>query len=56
MGMLLICKQHLYPAGAPFGGMKQSGFGRECHKSTMDAYRQNKNIIISYDKNKLGFF
>ncbi|CAE7768751.1 adh [Symbiodinium microadriaticum] len=47
---------HLYPAHAPFGGFKQSGFGRECHKSTLDAYRQNKNIIVSYDKNKLGFF
>lgn len=47
---------HLYPAGAPFGGYKQSGVGRENHKMMLGHYRQEKNMLISYDKNKLGFF
>mmetsp|Transcript_11401 Transcript_11401/g.17344 ORF Transcript_11401/g.17344 Transcript_11401/m.17344 type:complete len:497 (-) Transcript_11401:174-1664(-) len=55
-GRVWVNCYHLYPSHAPFGGFKQSGFGRECHKATLDAYRQTKNIIISFDKNKLGFF
>jgi len=47
---------HAYPAGAPFGGRKSSGFGRETHKMMLNHYRHVKNILISYDKNKLGFF
>jgi len=41
---------------APFGGYKQSCFGRETHKMMLDSYRQTKNMLISYDNNKLGFF
>ena len=44
------------PAHAPFGGYKKSGFGRENHKMMLGYYRQTKNMLISYDKNKLGFF
>ena len=47
---------HAYPAHAPFGGYKKSGFGRETHLMMMNHYRQNKNMLISYDKKKLGFF
>lgn len=47
---------HLYPAHAPFGGYKKSGFGRENHLMMMNHYRQIKNILVSYDPNKLGFF
>ena len=47
---------HAYPAHAPFGGYKKSGFGRETHQMMLNHYRQNKNMLISYDKNKLGFF
>lgn len=47
---------HAYPAHAPFGGYKRSGFGRETHKMMLNHYRQTKNILASYDKNKLGFF
>ena len=45
-----------YPAHAPFGGYKKSGFGRENHKMMLDHYRQTKNMLISYNKQKLGFF
>jgi len=47
---------HAYPAHAAFGGYKQSGIGRENHKMMLDHYRQNKNLLVSYDPNKLGFF
>ena len=47
---------HAYPAHAPFGGYKKSGFGRETHKMMLNHYRQTKNMLISYSKQKLGFF
>ncbi|MEZ0123063.1 MAG: aldehyde dehydrogenase family protein [Candidatus Reddybacter sp.] len=47
---------HTYPAGASFGGVKNSGIGRETHAMALDHYRETKNILISYDKNKQGFF
>ena len=47
---------HLYPAHASFGGQKKSGIGRETHKMMLNHYRKTKNILMSYDKNKLGFF
>ncbi|MEC4048858.1 aldehyde dehydrogenase family protein [Flavobacterium sp. SUN046] len=55
-GRVWVNQYHAYPAGAPFGGYKQSGVGRENHKMMLDHYRQTKNMLISYDKNKLGFF
>jgi aldehyde dehydrogenase len=55
-GRVWVNQYHSYPAGAPFGGYKQSGFGRENHKMMLDHYRQTKNMLISYDKKKLGFF
>nr|WP_314896821.1 aldehyde dehydrogenase family protein [uncultured Flavobacterium sp.] len=51
-----INQYHSYPAGAPFGGYKQSGIGRENHKMMLGHYRQTKNMLISYDKKKLGSF
>ncbi|GAC1445812.1 MAG: aldehyde dehydrogenase family protein [Mycobacteriales bacterium] len=47
---------HLYPAGAAFGGYKASGIGRENHKMMLDHYQQTKNLLVSYNPNKLGFF
>ena len=47
---------HIYPAHAAFGGYKKSGVGRENHKMMLNHYRQEKNMLISYNKNKLGFF
>lgn len=55
-GRVWINQYHSYPAGAPFGGYKQSGIGRENHKMMLGHYRQTKNMLISYNKNKLGFF
>jgi len=55
-GRVWVNCYHAYPAHAPFGGYKKSGFGRENHKMMLNHYRQTKNMLISYDKNKLGFF
>jgi aldehyde dehydrogenase len=55
-GRVWVNCYHLYPAHAPFGGYKKSGFGRETHKMMLDNYRQTKNMLISYNPNKLGFF
>ena len=55
-GRVWINQYHSYPAGAPFGGYKQSGIGRENHRMMLGHYRQTKNMLISYDKKKLGFF
>ena len=55
-GRVWVNQYHSYPAGAPFGGYKLSGIGRENHKMMLDHYRQTKNMLISYNKNKLGFF
>jgi aldehyde dehydrogenase len=55
-GRVWVNCYHAYPAHAPFGGYKKSGFGRENHKMMLGYYRQTKNMLISYSKNKLGFF
>ncbi|MBL7712932.1 MAG: aldehyde dehydrogenase [Chitinophagaceae bacterium] len=55
-GRVWVNQYHAYPAHAPFGGYKKSGFGRENHKMMLEHYRQTKNMLISYSKQKLGFF
>jgi aldehyde dehydrogenase len=55
-GRVWVNNYHAYPAHAAFGGYKQSGIGRETHKMMLDQYQQTKNILVSYNPNKLGFF
>lgn len=45
-----------FEAGAPFGGYKQSGIGRETHKMILDAYTQEKNIIIKLNEEGQGMY
>jgi acyl-CoA reductase-like NAD-dependent aldehyde dehydrogenase len=33
--------------GIPFGGYKQSGFGRELAPETLDLYLETKSVIVS---------
>lgn len=47
---------HVYPAHAAFGGYKASGIGRENHLMMLSHYQQTKNMLVSYDENKQGFF
>ncbi len=44
------------PAGAPFGGYKNSGIGRETYKSMIDAYSQTKNIFINTSEETDGMY
>tara|TARA_B100001094_G_scaffold330913_1_gene397462 strand:- start:1860 stop:2054 length:195 start_codon:yes stop_codon:yes gene_type:complete len=55
-GRIWVNNYHAYPAHAPFGGYKESGLGRETHKMMLNAYRQNKNLIISYGNEETGFY
>jgi aldehyde dehydrogenase len=55
-GRVWMNNYHAYPAGAAFGGYKQSGIGRENHKMMLDHYQQTKNMLVSYSPHKLGFF
>ena len=55
-GRVWVNNYHAYAAHAAFGGYKQSGIGRENHKMMLDHYQQTKNILMSYNPNKLGFF
>ncbi len=47
---------HTYPAHAAFGGYKSSGIGRENHQMMLEHYQQTKNLLVSYDPNRAGFF
>ena len=55
-GRIWVNHYHNYPAHASFGGYKKSGIGRETHMMMLNHYRNTKNILMSFDKNPLGFF
>jgi len=55
-GRVWVNCYHLYPAHAAFGGYKQSGIGRENHLMMLNHYQQVKNMLVSYDPNRMGFF
>ncbi len=55
-GRVWVNCYHTYPAHAAFGGYKQSGIGRETHRMMLDHYQQTKNLLVSYNPKKLGFF
>lgn len=55
-GRMWINTYNQLPAGAPFGGYKKSGIGRETHKSILDAYSQTKNIFISIKEQTEGLY
>jgi aldehyde dehydrogenase len=55
-GRVWVNCYHMYPAHASFGGYKKSGIGRENHRMMLDHYRHTKNVLMSFDKNPMGFF
>lgn len=55
-GRMWINCYNAIPAGAPFGGYKQSGIGRETHKVMLDHYTQQKNIMINLNEKPLGLY
>lgn len=43
-------------AGAPFGGYKKSGFGRECAFETLMHYTQTKSVFVNTADKPLGLY
>ena len=55
-GRVWVNTYNQLPAGAPFGGIKKSGIGRETHKMILDSYRYTKNIMIDLKEDPSGFY
>lgn len=55
-GRMWVNTYNQIPEGAPFGGYKISGIGRETHKAILDAYTQRKNIMINLSTEPTGLF
>ncbi len=55
-GRIWVNTYNQIPAGAPFGGYKQSGIGRENDKRILDHYTQVKNIMIDISGETSGFY
>ena len=55
-GRIWVNTYNQIPSGAPFGGIKQSGIGRETHKMILDSYTQAKNIMIDLTGKGSGFY
>ncbi len=46
-GTVWINCHNVFDAAAPFGGFKQSGYGREMGKVALELYTQVKNVIVN---------
>lgn len=55
-GRMWVNTYNTIPAGAPFGGYKKSGIGRETHKVILEHYSQMKSIIINLNRKPTGFY
>ena len=55
-GRMWVNTYHALPDGSPFGGYKESGIGRECHKVILEHYTQMKNIMINMEEKPSGFY
>lgn len=55
-GRVWVNTYNTFPAGASFGGYKDSGIGRETHKVILDHYSQMKNIIINLSDKPGGMY
>ena len=55
-GRMWVNTYNAIPEGAPFGGYKESGIGRETHKVMLEHYTQMKNIMINLSEEPTGFY
>ncbi|MDY3900127.1 MAG: aldehyde dehydrogenase family protein [Atopobiaceae bacterium] len=55
-GRMWVNTYNQIPAGAPFGGYKTSGIGRETHKMILNAYTQVKNVMVNTNDGPSGFY
>jgi acyl-CoA reductase-like NAD-dependent aldehyde dehydrogenase len=45
-GTVWINQYNWYDPSVPFGGFKQSGFGRELGREALDAYTETKTVLV----------
>ena len=55
-GSVWINSYFNFQSGAPFGGFKNSGVGREYSKEALDAYSQSKSIVAAFKLPPPGTF
>ena len=55
-GRMWVNTYNQIPEGAPFGGYKKSGIGRENHKMMIAHYTQVKNIMINLSEELNGLY
>lgn len=55
-GRIWVNTYNAFEAGAPFGGYKASGIGRETHKTILNAYTQQKNVYINLADGRQGLY
>lgn len=55
-GRVWVNTYNQVPEGAPFGGYKKSGIGRETYKAAIENYQQVKNIFIDTSNQTKGLY
>ena len=55
-GVVWINTFNMFNAASPFGGYKQSGYGREMGKHALDLYTQVKSVWVDLSGKPIGWF
>ena len=55
-GVIWINTFNMFNAASPFGGFKQSGYGREMGKHALDLYTQIKSVWVDLSGKPIGWF
>jgi aldehyde dehydrogenase (NAD+) len=55
-GVIWINTYNMFNAASPFGGYKQSGYGREMGRHALDLYTQVKSVWVDLSGRPIGWF
>ena len=55
-GTVWVNRYANFASGAPFGGFKKSGIGREMAEESLHHYTLAKSVILDFDPKPLGFY
>jgi acyl-CoA reductase-like NAD-dependent aldehyde dehydrogenase len=55
-GVVWINTYNMFNAASPFGGYKQSGYGREMGKHALELYTQVKSVWVDLSGKPIGWF